>query len=92
MFQLVLSEKLRNYLQEVASSYPSSKDSQPVVHDAKHSRMFQIPQYEQSAFADNQQLFHGREVRQVPNASGGMGLYCTLATVRTILKDGQRRK
>ena len=73
MFQLVLSDKLRNHLEEIATSSPASKDRQPVIHHAKQSRMFQIPGYTQSAFADNIRLFHGREVRQVTNASGVMG-------------------
>lgn len=79
MFQLDLSNKLRNYLEEISSSYPTTTEKQPVVHDATQSRMFQTPAYTQSAFADNVRLFHGREVRQVPNASGGMGFVLHLS-------------
>ena len=78
MFQLVLSDKLRDYLGKVAAS-ENQLELQPVVHDAKQARMFQIPDYKQSAFADNIHLFHGREIRQVPNASGGMNFVLQLS-------------
>jgi hypothetical protein len=79
IFQLVLSDKLRNYLEEISLSYPAFKENQPIIHDAKQSRMLQIPGYNQSAFADNIHLFHGREIRQVPHASGGMGFVLHLS-------------
>ncbi|KAL3917600.1 MAG: hypothetical protein SGARI_007669 [Bacillariaceae sp.] len=41
--------------------------------------MFQTPNYCQSADADNIRLFQGREIRQVPNASGGMNFVLQLS-------------
>lgn len=75
MFQLVLSEKLKAHLEEVAAS----GGNQPVVFDASHPRMHQISDYSQSAAADNIRIFHGREIRQVPHATGGMGFVLQLS-------------
>jgi len=70
MFQLVLSDKLR---QEMLS-----KD--PVVYDASMARMMSIPNYRQSSDADDVNVFYGREVRKVPNATGGMGFVLQLVS------------
>ena len=67
MFQLVLSQKLRSHLSAVANSM----NGQPVVFDAAYNRMARIPGYSQDAKADNIRIFHGREIRKVPNAAGG---------------------
>ena len=37
------------------------------------------PGYSQDAHADNVKVFHGREIRQVPNAAGGMGFVLQLS-------------
>ena len=66
MFQLILSEKLREHL-------ASGNAQNTVVYDAKANRMSRIPGYSKSAESDNAKIFHGREVRQVPTATGGMG-------------------
>ena len=71
MFQLVLSDKLRSHLADVAKS--DAAGSQPVVYDAKTNRMAKMPGYTKNASADNIHIFHGREVRQVPSAAGGFG-------------------
>jgi hypothetical protein len=42
-------------------------------------RMFMTPGYSQDAHADNVKVFHGREIRQVPNAAGGMGFVLQLS-------------
>ena len=42
-------------------------------------RMFMTPGYSQDADADNVRIFHGREIRQVPHASGGMGFVLQLS-------------
>ena len=42
-------------------------------------RMFGIPDYNKDAEADNIRLFHGREVRKVPNAAGGMNFVLHLS-------------
>ena len=75
MFQLVLSQKLRAHLGEVAGSGPSK--SQPVVFT--QPRMGMIPDYSKAAAADNARIFHGREIRQVPTAAGGMGFVLQLS-------------
>ena len=41
--------------------------------------MYQCPDYNKSADADNIRIFHGREVRQVPDAAGGMGMVLQLS-------------
>ena len=66
MFQLILSDKLREHL-------ASGNAQKPVVFDADAGRMARIPGYSRTAEADNAKIFHGREVRQVPTATGGMG-------------------
>lgn len=75
MFQLVLSDKLRQHLESVASA---NKD-QPVIYDASHPRMFNLPNYKQNADADNMTVFHGRELRKVPGAEGGFGFVLQLS-------------
>ena len=68
LFQLSLSEKLRSHLAGLAST----GGDQLVVHGADKARMALIPGYSQSSAADDLQVFHGREIRNVPNAAGGM--------------------
>ena len=77
MFQLVLSDKLRSHLADVAKS--SGHGEQPVVFDASKDRMAKTPGYRQDAKADNVRVFHGREVRSVPTAAGGMGFVLHLS-------------
>mmetsp|Transcript_21455 Transcript_21455/g.25890 ORF Transcript_21455/g.25890 Transcript_21455/m.25890 type:complete len:244 (+) Transcript_21455:90-821(+) len=74
-FQLVLTDKLRDYLVKVASG----SKNQPVIFDDNTFRMSKIPSYSQNAFADNIQLFHGREIRQVPAAAGNMNMVLQLS-------------
>jgi hypothetical protein len=71
MFQLVLSEKLREHLLETKN--------QPVIADASKRRMHNLPDYQQTADADNVHVFHGREIRKVPTAAGGMGFVLQLS-------------
>ena len=59
MFQFVLSDKLKAHLEKAASG----EGKQPVVYDATKMRMYQLPDYNKSADADNITVFHGREVR-----------------------------
>ena len=40
------------------------------------------PGYSQDANADNVQIFHGREIRQVPHAAGGMGFVLQLSMAK----------
>ena len=74
MFQLVLSQKLRDHLMAVGTSGSGAPapDQQLVVHDAATKRMSQIPGYSRTARADNLSIFHGREVRKVAGAAGSM--------------------
>ena len=76
MFQLVLSGKLREELVKVAKS----GDRDVSVYEASIDRMSKMPKYSQSAEADNLQIFHGREVRKVPSAAGGMGFVLQLTS------------
>ena len=78
MFQLQLSDKLRDHLVKIASA-DQQKQQNVVVYDSSKPFMRLIPDYEQSAFADNIRLFHGREIRQVPTAAGGMGFVLQLS-------------
>jgi hypothetical protein len=73
MFQLVLTDKLRDYLLQ------QQQLKQPVIFDSTHRRMSTIPDYSQSAEADNIRIFHGREIRKVPTAAGGMGFVLQLS-------------
>jgi len=77
MFQLVLSDKLKSHLETVAAS--KSKEDQPVIHPASQSVMSRIPKYQKSALADNVSVFHGRELRRIPSANGGMGFVLQLS-------------
>lgn len=79
MFQLVLSEKLRNHLVDIASLGENGRQQQPVVYDTAINRMAKIPGYSKSEEADNIRIFHGREVRQVAKAAGGMGFVLHLS-------------
>lgn len=74
-FQLVLSDKLKRDL-------AARKKSAPVVFDASMTRMSKIPDYRQSADADDISVFYGREVRKVPNAAGGRGFVLQLVSCR----------
>ena len=75
-FQLVLTEKLRGHLVRVAAG---EDGAQPVIFDASTRRMAQIPGYSKTPDADNVQIFHGREIRQVDGAAGGMGMVLQLS-------------
>ena len=75
MFQLSLTNKLKSHLQSVASS----NDKQPILHPSSQSLMSRIPNYQKSTYADNISTFHGREIRRVPNANGGMGFVLQLS-------------
>ena len=46
--------------------------------------MSQIPDYAKNGDADNARLFHGREIRQVPDAAGGMGFVLQLSRASTV--------
>jgi len=76
MFQMVLSEKLRTELAAVAGD---EAGRQPVVHEANTKRMAMMSDYSKSAAADNVHIFHGREVRKVPDAAGGMNFVIHLS-------------
>ena len=80
MFQLVLSDALRSHLVSSQMTTNDSENSSGVkVADAKKYRMHQLEGYEQSATADNFGIFHGREIRRVPWAAGGMGFVLHLS-------------
>ncbi len=78
MFQLVLSDKLRSHLSGVADG-GAADARQPTLFDAATNRMARMPGYRTDAQADNVKVFHGREVRSVPTAEGGMGFVLHLS-------------
>lgn len=75
MFQLVLSDKLKSHLETVKTN----QQQQPIVHPASQPLMSRIPNYQKSAHANNISIFHGRELRQIPTANGGMGFVLQLS-------------
>ena len=54
--------------------------------------MSQVPGYDKSNFADDATFFHGREVRKVPNAAGGMNFVLQLSAVARTRTAGSRGK
>jgi len=78
LFQFQLTGKLREHLQQV-STLGVDNEHQPVIFGADRRAMSQIPNYVQNSEANNTRLFHGREVRQVPTAAGGMGFVLQLS-------------
>jgi hypothetical protein len=84
MFQLVLSDTLRNHLLASSCAAVGETKNNPSaasvkVADATKYRMHQVEGYQQSAMADNLGIFHGREIRKVPWAAGGMGFVLHLS-------------
>jgi len=82
MFQLMLTNKLREHLIQVSSSQNKSdcdELAQPKIFDASHFRMSNLPNYDKSAKADNEHIFHGRELRKIPHAKGGFGFVLQLS-------------
>merc|ERR1712118_290674 len=67
---------LRGHLAQVAEGGPGE---QPVVFDVSKHRMAKIPNYSKTSDADNTKIFHGREIRKVPHAKGGMGFVLQLS-------------
>jgi len=74
MFQLVLTDKLKSHLQSVAAN---DNEQQPIIY--KEQLMNRIPNYKKSSFADNISIFHGRELRGIPSANGGMNFCLQLS-------------
>jgi hypothetical protein len=85
MFQLVLSDALHSHLSSVAKD---SAQQQPILF-SNAPRMFHIPDYEQSSQADNIRIFHGREIRKVQDAAGGMGMVLQLSLAADTANDPQ---
>jgi len=90
MFQLVLSEKLRNELVRRIEENKQEKSGVDgiKVHDASQPRMHMIPEYKPSSTADNARIFHGREIRNVPSAAGGMGFVLQLSLANSEDPEG----
>ena len=81
LFQLSLTDALRKHLQEVSKQQAdASMPRSPFVtiFDQTYRSMASLAGYEKSAFSDNLQIFHGREIRKVPSAAGGMGFVLQL--------------
>ena len=75
LFQLVLSPSLRRYL----AAIPAGDPQQPVVYGTEYTKMLRLPGYTRDAAADGVNIFHGREVRAVPHAAGGMSFILHLS-------------
>jgi hypothetical protein len=89
LFQLVLTESLRNHLLQVAAGDQSDSELlQPVIYPASCRRMHHISGYNHSAHADNINLFHGREIRHVVGAEGGMGFVLQLSLANSEDPEG----
>ena len=87
LFQLVLSPSLRAQLSDVAAG-GSSDPRQPVVYDPAINKMHRLPGYTQDASADGATIFHGREVRSVPHAAGGMSFVLHLSDAQSDDPEG----
>ena len=72
LFQLSLTDALRNHLATVAKEGAGDAARQPAIFSAATDAIAKMPGYSKSGAADNVSVFHGREVRQVPDAAGGM--------------------
>lgn len=87
MFQLMLSNRLYNYLKQIAASTEDfsknqgeqSSQQQPIIYDMDTMRMQHIPGYTKSSDADNIRTFHGRELRNISRAKGGFGFVLHLS-------------
>lgn len=75
IFQFVLTDKLIAHLEPIASL----EHQQPIIHPVSQSLMSRISNYNKSSHADNRSIFHGREIRKVSNANGGMGFVLQLS-------------
>ena len=74
MFQLVLTDALVDKLK--------GPDAPKVVIHGAVDAFFawrSCPGYDKSNYADDATFFHGREVRKVPNAAGGMNFVLQLS-------------
>lgn len=92
MFQLVLTKELYSQLSKISSSSSSSSQKQPVIFPSDNPRMHNIPNYSQDANADNIYVFHGREIRNVKHAKGGMGFVLQLSSSATTTTDSATRE
>lgn len=72
-FQLQLSSRLRSHLAAVAEEGALSTKQPVVFNKEQFSQIENYNEFKASAKADNVQVFHGREVRNSPDANGGQG-------------------
>jgi hypothetical protein len=72
LFQLVLTDALREH-------FFSMKSDDDVTVYENTSRMHMTANYSQTSQVDNRCYFHGREIRNVPDAAGGMGMVLQLS-------------
>ena len=81
LFQLRLTPALCKRLQQ------STMVTLPVA-EPPCKEMSRLPGYKASSFADDVSFFHGREVRDVPKAAGGMNLVLELSSASEEDKQG----
>jgi len=88
MFQLVLTDALKDHLLSLSSKEKMNDDADVVTVYEKTPRMHLTPGYERTSNADNSRYFHGREIRNVPTAAGGMGMVLQLSLASPTDNDG----
>ena len=62
-----------------ARNFGETDDRNVAVQESNVSRMYMMDGYEQSAFADNASIFHGREVRKVSTFGEKSGMMIQLS-------------
>ena len=78
-FGLSFTRKFRERLETKARNFGETDDGNVVVQESNVSRMYMMDGYEQSAFADNESIFHGREVRKVSTFGEKSGMMIQLS-------------
>ena len=80
LFQLVLTDALRAHLVKIQNPDTAEQaNEQPAIQSAATTKMAMMPGYRKTGAADNATVFHGREVRRVPDAAGGMNFVLQLS-------------
>ena len=81
-FGLSFTRKLREFLETKARNFGETDDRNVAVQESNVSRMYMMDGYEQSAFADNASIFHGREVRKVSTFGEKSGMTVSYTHLR----------
>jgi hypothetical protein len=90
-FGLSFTRKFRERLETKARNFGETDDGNVVVQESNVSRMYMMDGYEQSAFADNESIFHGREVRKVSTFGEKSGMMIQLSLANEDDDEGGNR-